>query len=68
MLVEGGARIAESLIAANKVNEVILFFAPEVAEKGEVRVGGWAGWAWREASVTGVGQDLCLRGTLKGAN
>ena len=68
LLVEGGARIAESLIAANKVNEVILFFAPEVAEKSEVRVGGWAGWGWRQASVTGVGQDLCLRGTLKGAN
>ena len=67
-MVEGGARTAEGLIAANKVNEVILFFAPEVAEKSEVQVGGWAGWGWRQASVTGVGQDLCLRGTLKGAN
>ncbi|NBS54381.1 bifunctional diaminohydroxyphosphoribosylaminopyrimidine deaminase/5-amino-6-(5-phosphoribosylamino)uracil reductase RibD [bacterium] len=68
LLVEGGAKTAESLISANKVNEVIFFFAPEAAEKAEVRVTGWAGWNWRQASVTGAGRDLCLHGTLTGAN
>ena len=68
LLVEGGAKTAQGLMAAGKVNEVILFFAPESAERGQPRVSGWAGWSWRQANVTGVGRDLCLRGTLKGAN
>ena len=68
MLVEGGAKTAESLIGAGKVNEVVLFFAPEIAEPGHPRVADWAGWKWSKVSATGTGRDLCLRGTLKGAN
>ncbi len=67
MLVEGGAKTAGSLVAAGKVNEVALFFAPEAVEQGEARVADWAGWKWSRVSVTGTGRDLCLRGTLKGA-
>jgi diaminohydroxyphosphoribosylaminopyrimidine deaminase/5-amino-6-(5-phosphoribosylamino)uracil reductase len=67
LLVEGGAKTAEGLLGAGKVNEVVLFFAPESSEATPVRVTGWAGWGWREVSVHGVGRDLCLRGTLKGA-
>jgi len=68
LLVEGGAKIAAGLIAAGVVNEVVLFFAPESAAQGEAQVRNWAGWDWRRVSATGVGRDLCLRGTLKGAN
>jgi len=68
LLVEGGAKTAEDLIAAGKVNEVFLFLSPEMAEGGKVRIGDWAGWSWQKAAVTGAGRDLCLRGTLKGAN
>ena len=68
LLVEGGAKTAAGLVAAGKVNEVILFFAPEPAERGQALVSGWSGWGWRQVSVTGAGRDLCLRGTLKGAN
>ena len=67
-MVEGGAKIAAGLIAAGVVNEVVLFFAPESAAQGEAQVRNWAGWDWRRVSATGVGRDLCLRGTLKGAN
>ena len=67
MLVEGGAKTAAGLMAAGKVNEVVLFFAPEIAEPGHPRVAGWAGWKWSRVSATGTGRDLCLRGTLKGA-
>jgi len=67
LLVEGGAKTAAGLIAAGKVNEVVLFFAPEIAEHGHPRVADWAGWEWKRAAVSRVGQDLCLRGTLKGA-
>jgi riboflavin biosynthesis pyrimidine reductase len=67
-LVEGGAKTAAGLIAAGKVNEVILFFAPESSEQGQARFSGWAGWDWRRVSATSAGPDLCLRGILKGAN
>ena len=67
LLVEGGAKTAAGLIAGGRVNEVVLFFAPEIAEKGHPRVADWAGWKWNEVSVTGAGRDLCLRGTMKGA-
>jgi len=67
LLVEGGAKTAVGLIAAKRVNEIILYFSPEMAEKGEARVAGWAGWSWQRVSVTSAGRDLCLRGTLKGA-
>jgi len=67
LLVEGGAKTAAGLIAAGKVNEVVLFFAPEIAEQGYPRVVDWAGWDWKRAAVGRAGQDLCLRGTLKGA-
>ena len=67
LLVEGGAKTAAGLMAVGKVNEVVLFFAPEIAEPGHPRVADWAGWKWSRVSVTGAGRDLCLRGTLKGA-
>ncbi len=67
LLVEGGAKTAAGLIAAGKVNDVVLFFAPQIAEQGHPRVADWAGWKWSAVSVTGAGRDLCLRGTLKGA-
>ena len=68
MLVEGGAKTAAGLIAAGKVNEVALFFAPEAVERGHPRVTDWADWQWKKAVVSPAGRDLCLRGTLKGAN
>jgi diaminohydroxyphosphoribosylaminopyrimidine deaminase/5-amino-6-(5-phosphoribosylamino)uracil reductase len=67
LLVEGGAKTAAGLMAAGKVNEVVLFFAPETAEQGHPRVADWAGWEWKRAAVSRAGQDLCLRGTLKEA-
>ena len=67
LLVEGGAKTAAGLIAARKVNEVILFFAPGTAEQGTPRVVDWAEWEWKKAVVSRAGQDLCLRGILKGA-
>jgi diaminohydroxyphosphoribosylaminopyrimidine deaminase / 5-amino-6-(5-phosphoribosylamino)uracil reductase len=68
LLVEGGAKTAAGLIAAGLVNEVVLFFAPESSAQAGAQVRGWAGWDWRRVSATGAGRDLCLRGTLKGAN
>ena len=68
LLVEGGAKTAAGLIAAGLVNEAVLFFAPESAAQGGAQVRGWAGWDWRRVTATGAGRDLCLRGTLKGAN
>lgn len=68
LLVEGGSKTAAGLIAAGKVNEVVLFIAPETVERGHPRVLGWAAWEWGRALVTSAGHDLCLRGTLKGAN
>ena len=68
MLVEGGAKTAAGLIAAKRVNEAALFFAPVNSDHGQAKVSDWAAWDWRNPSVAGVGRDLCLRGTLKGAN
>jgi len=68
LLVEGGAKTASGLIAAGKVNEVALFFAPEAVERGQPRITDWAGWHWKRAAVSHAGRDLCLRGTLKEAN
>jgi len=67
LLVEGGAKTAAGLMAAGKVNEVVLFFAPKTADQGHPRVADWAGWEWKRAAVSRAGQDLCLCGTLKGA-
>ena len=68
MLVEGGAKTAAGLIAAGKVNEGVLFFAPEAVDQGHPRVTDWAGWRWERTTAMRAGQDLCLRGTLKRAN
>ena len=68
LLVEGGAQTVAGLITAKQVQEAALFFAPATSDRGQARVSNWAAWEWRNASVTGVGRDLCLRGTLKGAN
>ncbi|NDD57015.1 MAG: hypothetical protein EBZ44_04760, partial [Verrucomicrobia bacterium] len=59
---------AAGLIAAKRVNEAALFFAPVNSDHGQAKVSDWAAWDWRNPSVAGVGRDLCLRGTLKGAN
>jgi len=67
LLVEGGAKTAAALLAEGRVNEAVLFFAPETAERGNPKVGGWAGWGWRRVAVALLGTDLCLRGTLAGS-
>lgn len=67
LLVEGGAKTAAGLIAAGRVNEVVLFFAAESVEEGHPRVVDWEDWDWRQAKVRAAGRDLCLRGTLKEA-
>lgn len=68
LLVEGGAKTAAGLLAARKVNEALLFFSPDSGEGGGARVPDWVGWSWQTVSAAGAGRDLCLRGTLKGAN
>ena len=68
LLVEGGAKTARDIIQAGKVNEVILYLAPEIAAGANVRVPEWVGWEWRQVALSCAGRDLCLRGTLKGGN
>jgi diaminohydroxyphosphoribosylaminopyrimidine deaminase/5-amino-6-(5-phosphoribosylamino)uracil reductase len=70
LLVEGGAEVAESLVKAGKVNEVVIYLAPIlVGERGKglPQIEGWADWGWRETVTSCAGQDLCLRGKLGGA-
>jgi len=70
MLVEGGAEVAEGLVKAGKVNEVVIYLAPIlVGERGKrlPQVEGWADWGWRETVTSSAGEDLCLRGKLGGA-
>jgi diaminohydroxyphosphoribosylaminopyrimidine deaminase/5-amino-6-(5-phosphoribosylamino)uracil reductase len=70
LLVEGGAEVAESLVKAGKVNEVVIYLAPIlVGERGKglPQIEGWADWGWREAVTSSAGEDLCLRGKLGGA-
>jgi diaminohydroxyphosphoribosylaminopyrimidine deaminase/5-amino-6-(5-phosphoribosylamino)uracil reductase len=70
LLVEGGAEVAESLVKAGKVNEVVIYLAPIlVGERGKrlPQVEGWADWGWRETVTSSAGEDLCLRGKLGGA-
>jgi diaminohydroxyphosphoribosylaminopyrimidine deaminase/5-amino-6-(5-phosphoribosylamino)uracil reductase len=67
LLVEGGAEVAESLVKAGKVNEVVIYLAPIlVGERGKElpQIEGWADWGWREAVTSSAGEDLCLRGKL----
>ena len=68
LLVEGGAKTAHDMIQAGKVNEVILYLAPEIAPGANVRVPEWVGWEWRQVALSSAGRDLCLRGRLKGRN
>ena len=71
LLVEGGAEVAEDMVKAGKVNEVVIFLAPLVVGargKGLARVRKWADWGWQKMDSSKVGADLCLRGRLKGAN
>jgi len=70
LLVEGGAEVAEGLIQARKVNEVVLYLAPIlVGERGKglPRIEKWANWGWRETVTSCAGEDLCLRGKLREA-
>jgi diaminohydroxyphosphoribosylaminopyrimidine deaminase/5-amino-6-(5-phosphoribosylamino)uracil reductase len=70
LLVEGGAKVAEGLVKAGEVNEVVIYFAPiSVGKRGEglARIRAWSGWEWREIVTSCAGQDLCLRGKLGGA-
>ncbi len=70
LLVEGGAKVAEGLVKAGEVNEVVIYFAPiSVGKRGEglARIKEWSGWEWRETVTSCAGQDLCLLGKLGGA-
>jgi diaminohydroxyphosphoribosylaminopyrimidine deaminase/5-amino-6-(5-phosphoribosylamino)uracil reductase len=70
LLVEGGAEVAEGLVKAGKVNEVVIYLAPILvgeSGKGLPQIEGWADWGWRQTVTSSAGQDLCLRGKLGGA-
>ena len=70
LLVEGGAEVAEGLVKAGKVNEVVIYLAPIlVGERGKglPKIEGWTDWGWRETVASSAGKDLCLRGKLGGA-
>ena len=70
LLVEGGAEVAEGLVKAGKVNEVVIYLAPIlVGERGKglPQIEGWADWGWRETVTSSAGEDLCLRGKLEEA-
>ena len=70
LLVEGGAKVAEGLVKAGEVNEVVIYFAPISVGKrdeGVARIKEWSRWEWRETVTSCAGQDLCLRGKLGGA-
>ena len=70
LLVEGGAEVAEGLVKAGKVNEVVIYLAPIlVGERGKglPKIDGWADWGWCEVVSSCAGEDLCLRGKLGGA-
>jgi riboflavin biosynthesis pyrimidine reductase len=69
LLVEGGAEVAESLVKAGKVNEVVIYLAPiMVGERGKglPKIDGWSDWGWCEVVSSCAGEDLCLRGKLEG--
>ena len=69
LLVEGGAEVAEGLVKAGKVNEVVIYLAPIlVGERGKglPKIDGWADWGWCEVVSSCAGEDLCLRGKLEG--
>lgn len=70
LLVEGGAKVAKDMVAAGKVNEAVIFLAPMVVGmrgKGLARLENWPDWEWTEMSSVRAGEDLCLRGRLRGA-
>ena len=70
LLIEGGAEVAQGLVKAGKVNEVVIFLAPIlVGERGKglPKIEGWTDWGWRETVASSAGKDLCLRGKLGGA-
>ena len=70
LLIEGGAEVAEGLVKAGKVNEVVIYLAPILLGwrgKGLPRVEDWESWSWREMVSSSAGKDLCLRGKLGGA-
>jgi diaminohydroxyphosphoribosylaminopyrimidine deaminase / 5-amino-6-(5-phosphoribosylamino)uracil reductase len=70
LLVEGGAEVAEGLVKAGKVNEVVIYLAPILVGKsgnGLPQIKGWADWGWCEVVSSCAGEDLCLRGKLGGA-
>ena len=70
LLIEGGAEVAQGLVKAGEVNEVVIYLAPillGVRGKGLPRVEDWESWSWREMVSSSAGEDLCLRGKLGGA-
>ena len=70
LLIEGGAEVAQGLVKAGKVNEVVIYLAPILLGwrgKGLPRVEDWESWSWREMVSSSAGKDLCLRGKLGGA-
>jgi len=69
LLVEGGAKVAEGLVKAGEVNEVVIYLAPiMVGERGKglPKIDGWSDWGWCEVVSSCAGEDLCLRGKLEG--
>ena len=71
LLVEGGANVAAEMVASGLIQEAIIHMAHVVLPQGNAhlpRIPDWSLWNWRKVTIFGAGQDLCLRGTLKGAN
>ncbi len=71
LLVEGGGRTAESLMAGGRVQEGVIYFAPVTVgegKKGLARIARWSDWGWREMVIACAGRDLRLHGKLKKAN
>ncbi|MDA1340902.1 MAG: dihydrofolate reductase family protein, partial [Verrucomicrobia bacterium] len=70
LLIEGGAEVAEGLVKAGKVNEVVIYLAPVLLGargKGLPQVEDWESWSWQGMVTSSAGKDLCLRGKLGGA-
>jgi diaminohydroxyphosphoribosylaminopyrimidine deaminase / 5-amino-6-(5-phosphoribosylamino)uracil reductase len=70
LLIEGGAEVAEGLVKAGKVNEVVIYLAPVLlGARGEglPQVEDWESWSWQGMVTSSAGKDLCLRGKLGGA-
>jgi len=71
VLVEGGARVLGSFLAAHLVDEVMVFLAPKIVGEGVGAVAGWGAPRMKDAiSVEGArtsrsGRDFLIRGTVR---